>query len=84
MTGKEMLDWLRGKPKITPEEKAKQAARQAAIVRYNADSKKHAQLLTALINVPAPILQNYLNDPNYVWDPVLPPTPPKPNKPRPI
>ena len=84
MTGKEMLDWLRGKPKITPEEKAQRAARQAAIVRYSADCKKHAQLLTARINVPAPILQNYLDNPNYVWNPVLPPTPPGPNKPRPI
>ena len=76
-----LLDWLRGKSKITPEEQAKRNARQAAIARYNVDSKKHAQYTVALINVPAPLLQNYLDDPNYVWDPVLPP---KPNKPRPI
>jgi hypothetical protein len=81
MTGKELLDWLRGKPKPTPEELAQRAARQAAIERYAADSKKHAEMVTKLINVPAPVLQNYLDDPNYRWNPSVIPVPPKP---RPI
>lgn len=76
-----LLDWLRGKSKITPEEQAKRNARQAAIARYNVASKKHAQYTVALINVPSPKLQDFLNDPDYVWDPEVPP---KPNKPRPI
>ena len=84
MTGKEMIDWLKNRIRLTPEERAKQAARQAAIIRYSADSKKHTQYVLAHIWVQAPILQNYLDDPNYVWDPVLPPTPPGPNRPRPI
>ena len=81
MTGKELLDWLIGKQKPSLEELARQAARQAAIERYAADSKRHAQLLTQLINTPAPVLQNYLDDPNYRWNPSVIPVPPKP---RPI
>ena len=81
MTGKELLDWLRGKPKPTPEELAKRTARQAAIERYSVDCKRHAQLLTQGTRTPAPVLQNYLDDPNYKWVPI---TPPKPTPPRPI
>jgi len=81
MTGRELLDWLRGRPKITPEEQAKRLARQKAIERYSVDSRKHAQLVTQLVNVPPPVLQNYLDDPNYVWNPSVIPVPPKP---RPI
>ena len=76
-----LLDWLRNKVKITPEEQAKRDARQAAIARYNVASKKHAQYAVALIRVPAPKLQDFLDDPNYVWDPVVPS---QPDKPRPI
>jgi len=81
MTGRELLDWLRGKPKVTPEELAKRAARQAAIERYNADSKKHAQLLTQGTRTPTPQFQDYLDDPDYKWNPSVIPVPPKP---RPI
>ena len=81
MTARELLDWLRGKPKITSEELAKRAARQNAIERYNLDSKRHAQLVTQLVNVPPPVLQSYIDDPNYVWNPSVIPVPPKP---RPI
>jgi hypothetical protein len=81
MTARELLDWLRGKPKITPEELAKRAARQKAIERYAIDSRKHAQLVTQLVNVPPPVFQHYLDDPNYVWNPSVIPVPPKP---RPI
>ena len=81
MTGRELLDWLRGKPKITPEEQAKRLARQKAIERYSVDSRRHAQLVTQLVNVPPPVFQHYLDDPNYVWNPSVIPVPPKP---RPI
>ena len=81
MTGRELLDWLRGKQKPTAEEMAKRLARQAAIERYNVDSRRHAQLVTQLVNAPAPVLQNYLDDPNYIWNPSVIPVPPKP---RPI
>ena len=81
MTGRELLDWLRGKPKVTPEELAKRAARQNAIERYNADSKKHAQLLTQGTRTPTPQFQDYLDDPDYKWNPSVIPVPPKP---RPI
>jgi hypothetical protein len=81
MTGRELLDWLRGKPKVTPEELAKRAARQKAIERYNADSKKHAQLLTQGTRTPTPQFQDYLDDPDYKWNPSVIPVPPKP---RPI
>jgi hypothetical protein len=81
MTARELLDWLRGKPKITPEELAKRLARQKAIERYSVDSRKHAQLVTQLFNVPPPLFKNYLDDPNYVWNPSVIPVPPKP---RPI
>jgi len=80
MTGREFLDWMRGRQKPTLEEMAKRAARQNAIERYNLDSKRHAQLITQLVNVPAPVFQNYLDDPNYVWNPSVIPVP----KPRPI
>lgn len=81
MTARELLDWLRGRPKITPEELAKRLARQKAIERYSVDSRKHAQLVTQLVNVPPPVFQHYLDDPNYVWNPSVIPVPPKP---RPI
>lgn len=81
MTGRELLDWLRGKRKPTPEEMAKRLARQKAIERYAVDSRRHAQLVTQLVNAPAPVLQNYLDDPNYIWNPSVTPVPPKP---RPI
>jgi len=81
MTARELLDWLRGKPKITPEEQAQRAARQKAIERYSVDSRRHAQLVTQLVNVPPPVFQHYLDDPNYVWNPSVIPVPPKP---RPI
>jgi hypothetical protein len=81
MTARELLDWLRGKPKITPEEQAKRLARQKAIERYSVDSRRHAQLVTQLVNVPPPVFQNYLDDPNYTWNPSVIPVPPKP---RPI
>jgi hypothetical protein len=78
----QLLDWLRNKSVVSPEELAKRKARQDAIARYNADSLKHAQYVVQNINAPAPVLQNYLDDPNYVWD-FKPPTP-KPPNPRPI
>ena len=81
MTGKELLDWLRRKPKPTPEELAKQAARQSAIERCAADSKRYADLMKQGYRGPSPVLQNYLDDPNYKWVPI---TPPKPTPPRPI
>jgi hypothetical protein len=81
MTGKEFLAWMMGRQKPTLEEMAKRLARQKAIERYNADSRKHAQLVTQLINAPAPVFQNYLDDPNYIWNPSVIPVPPKP---RPI
>ena len=81
MTGKEFLAWMMGRQKPTPEEIAKRLARQAAIERYNVDSRRHAQLVTQLINAPAPVFQNYLDDPNYTWNPSVIPVPPKP---RPI
>jgi hypothetical protein len=81
MTGREFLNWMIGRQKPTLEEIAKRLARQKAIERYNADSRRHAQLVTQLINAPAPVLQNYLDDPNYIWNPSVIPVPPKP---RPI
>jgi len=81
MTGREFLDWMIGRQKPSPEEMAKRAARQNAIERYNLDSKRHAQLITQLVNAPAPVFQNYLDDPNYKWNPSVIPVPPKP---RPI
>jgi hypothetical protein len=81
MTGREFLAWMMGRQKPTPEEMAKRLARQNAIQRYNVDSRRHAQLVTQLINAPAPVLQNYLDDPNYIWNPSVIPVPPKP---RPI
>ena len=81
MTGKELLDWFMRRQKPSLEEMAKRAARQNAIERYNLDSKRHAQLITQLVNVPAPVFQNYLDDPNYTWNPLVIPVPPKP---RPI
>jgi hypothetical protein len=83
-TFNDLLDRLRGKVKITPEEAAKRKARQDAINRYSVDSRKHVQYLMASlgtgVNIPAPVFQNYLDDPNYVWDF----TPPNPPRPRPI
>jgi hypothetical protein len=81
MTGKELLDWFMRRQKPSLEEMAKRLARQKAIERYNVDSRRHAQLVTQLVNVPAPVFQNYLDDPNYVWNPSVIPVPPKP---RPI
>ena len=81
MTGKELLDYLRNKIKPTSEELARRKARQDAISRYNLDSKRHAQLLVQGVNVPPPVLQNYIDDPIYQWLPISPPSPPKP---RPI
>jgi len=81
MTGKELLDWFMRRQKPSLEEMAKRLARQKAIERYSVDSRKHAQLVTQLVNVPAPVFQNYLDDPNYVWNPSVIPVPPKP---RPI
>ena len=81
MTGREFLAWMMGRQKPTLEEMAKRLARLKAIERYNVDSRRHAQLVTQLINAPAPVLQNYLDDPNYVWNPSVIPVPPKP---RPI
>jgi hypothetical protein len=81
MTGREFLNWMIGRQKPTPEEMAKRAARQKAIERYAIDSRRHAQLVTQLVNAPAPVFQNYLDDPNYVWNPSVIPVPPKP---RPI
>ena len=78
MTGREFLDWMIGRQKPTLEEMAKRAARQNAIERYNLDSKRHAQLATQLVNAPAPVFQNYLDDPNYSWNPSVIPVPPKP------
>jgi len=77
MTGREFLDWMIGRQKPTLEEMAKRAARQNAIERYNLDSKRHAQLITQLVNAPAPVFQNYLDDPNYTWNPSVIPVPPK-------
>jgi hypothetical protein len=81
MTGREFLNWMIGRQKPTLEEMAKRAARQKAIERYSVDSRRHAQLVTQLVNVPAPVFQNYLDDPNYTWNPSVIPVPPKP---RPI
>ena len=81
MTGKELLDWFMRRQKPSLEEMAKRLARQKAIERYSVDSRKHAQLVTQLVNVPAPVFQNYLDDPNYTWNPSVIPVPPKP---RPI
>jgi hypothetical protein len=81
MTGKELLDWFMRRQKPSLEEMAKRLARQNAIERYNLDSKRHAQLVTQLVNAPAPVFQNYLDDPNYTWNPSVIPVPPKP---RPI
>jgi hypothetical protein len=81
MTGKELLDWFMRRQKPSLEEMAKRLARQKAIERYAVDSRKHAQLVTQLVNVPPPVFQNYLDDPNYVWNPSVIPVPPKP---RPI
>jgi hypothetical protein len=81
MTGREFLDWMIGRQKPSLEEMAKRAARQKAIERYAIDSRRHAQLVTQLVNAPAPVFQNYLDDPNYVWNPSVIPVPPKP---RPI
>jgi exopolysaccharide biosynthesis predicted pyruvyltransferase EpsI len=81
MTGKELLDWFMRRQKPSLEEMAKRLARQKAIERYAVDSRKHAQLVTQLVNVPRPVFQNYLDDPNYVWNPSVIPVPPKP---RPI
>ncbi len=81
MTGKELLDWFMRRQKPSLEEMAKRLARQKAIERYSVDSRRHAQLVTQLVNVPAPVFQNYLDDPNYVWNPSVIPVPPKP---RPI
>lgn len=80
----DLLNRLRNKEKITPEEAAKRKIRQDAINRYSVDSKKYVQYLMASIGsgvrVTAPVLQSYLDDPNYVWEA---PTP-KPPRPRPI
>ena len=81
MTGREFLAWMIGRQKPTLEEIAKRLARQNAIERYNVDSRRHAQLVTQLINAPAPVFQNYLDDPDYKWNPSVIPVPPKP---RPI
>lgn len=81
MTGKELLDWFMRRQKPSLEEMAKRLARQKAIERYAVDSRRHAQLVTQLVNVPAPVFQNYLDDPNYTWNPSVIPVPPKP---RPI
>jgi exopolysaccharide biosynthesis predicted pyruvyltransferase EpsI len=81
MTGKELLDWFMRRQKPSLEEMAKRLARQKAIERYSVDSRRHAQLVTQLVNVPAPVLQNYLDDPNYTWNSSVIPVPPKP---RPI
>jgi hypothetical protein len=81
MTGKELLDWFMRRQKPSLEEMAKRLARQKAIERYSVDSRRHAQLVTQLVNVPAPVFQNYLDDPNYTWNPSVIPVPPKP---RPI
>ena len=81
MTGRELLDWFMKRQKPSLEEMAKRAARQKAIERYSVDSRRHAQLVTQLVNAPAPVFQNYLDDPNYTWNPSVIPVPPKP---RPI
>ena len=81
MTGREFLAWMIGRQRPTPEEMAKRLARQKAIERYNADSKKHAQLLTQGTRTPTPQFQDYLDDPDYKWNPSVIPVPPKP---RPI
>jgi hypothetical protein len=81
MTGKELLDWFMRRQKPSLEEMAKRLARQKAIERYAVDSRRHAQLVTQLVNVPAPVFQNYLDDPDYTWNPSVIPVPPKP---RPI
>jgi len=78
----DLLQRLRDKVKISLEEAAKRKARQNALNRYFADSKKHAEYVVANINAPAPVLQKYLDDPNYVWD--FQPPAPVPPKPRPI
>jgi hypothetical protein len=81
MTGREFLNWMIGRQKPTPEEMAKRLARQKAIERYSVDSRRHAQLVTQLVSAHAPVLQNYLDDPNYKWNPSAIPVPPNP---RPI
>jgi hypothetical protein len=81
MTGKELLDWFMRRQKPSLEEMAKRLARQKAIERYSVDSRRHAQLVTQLVNAPPPVFQNYLDDPNYTWNPSVIPVPPKP---RPI
>lgn len=78
----DLLQRLRDKVKISLEEAAKRKARQDALNRYFIDVKKHAEYSVALINSPMPVLQRYLDDPNYVWD--FKPPAPVPPKPRPI
>lgn len=81
----DLLDRLRNKEKITPEEAAKRKARQDAIMRYSADSKLYVQYITGRIHkispgnlAKAPVFQDYLNDPKYVWPIVEPPPNPRP------
>lgn len=78
----DLLQRLRDKVKISLEEAAKRKARQDALNRYFIDVKKHSEYTVALINSPMPVLQRYLDDPNYVWD--FKPPAPVPPKPRPI
>lgn len=80
----DLLDRLRNKEKITPEEAAKRKARQDAITRYSSDSVRYMQYVTGRIHkispgnlAKAPVLQDYLNDPKYVWS-LDEPAPPRP------
>jgi hypothetical protein len=42
-------------------------SRQEAIVRWSEAEKVYVGLVTNLVNVPKPNLDDFLKDPNYVW-----------------
>ena len=64
-----ILNGGRGIPKvtITPEEQAKRDARQKAITACNEASRASMQATIQRIVTPKPNLDDFLNDPAFVW-----------------
>ena len=54
---------------VTQAEREAQARRAAAIKKYSEASKQWGLLLMSMVNCISPKLDDFLNDPNYVWIP---------------
>ena len=54
---------------VTQAEKEAQAKRAAAVKKYSESSKQASLLLMSMVNCVFPKLDDFLNDPNYVWIP---------------